>query len=174
MKKLFILILFSLFFSGTVKAALVDSYNLKCNHIYEPEWEITVIIDLKNKKVITSGNRVEEFSIRDTEDLRLDGDFITDVVAVKHSQRSDNQSGKNHFGVIINMGMLIFEQLSMPVSYMSMIDIYSMGIIIDKKENKLTFIPDDKTVEEINKKSNSRFQSQRLNSNSSIFKCREI
>ena len=55
-----------------------------------------------------------------------------------------------------------------------MIDIYSMGIIIDKKENKLTFIPDDKTVEEINKKSNSRFQSQRLNSNSSIFKCREI
>ena len=72
------------------------------------------------------------------------------------------------------MEMLIFEQLSMPVSYMSMIDIYSMGIIIDKKENKLTFIPDDKTVEEINKKSNSRFQSQRLNSNSSIFKCREI
>ena len=90
MKKLLGLIFVSLFFSSSVKAALVDSYNLKCNHIYEPEWEITVIIDLKNKKVIISGNSVEEFSIRDTEDLRLDGDFITDVVAVKHSQRSDN------------------------------------------------------------------------------------
>jgi hypothetical protein len=174
MKKLIGLIFLSLFFSSGVKAALVDSYNLKCNHIYEPEWEITVIIDLKNKKVIKSDSRVEEFSIRDTEDLRLDGDFITDVLAVKHSQRMDNRSGKNHFGAIVTLNMLIFEQLSMPVSYMSMISTYSMGIIVDKKENKLTFIPDDKIIDDINKKSNSRYQAQRLNSSSSIFKCREI
>ena len=56
----------------------------------------------------------------------------------------------------------------MPVSYMSMISTYSMGIIVDKKENKLTFIPDDKTIDDINKKSNSRYQAQRLSSASSI------
>ena len=174
MKKLLGIIFVSLFFSSSVKAALVDSYNLKCNHIYEPEWEITVIIDLKNKKVIKSDSSVEEFSIRNTEDIRLDGDFITDVLAVKHSQRMDNQSEKNHFGAIVTLNMLIFEQLSMPVSYMSMISTYSMGIIVDKKANKLTFIPDDKTIDDINKKSNSRYQAQRLKSASSIFKCREI
>lgn len=174
MKKLLILISFSLFFTSSVQAALVDSYNLKCNHIYEPVWEFPVIIDLKNNKVIISDTEVEEYIIRNTEDSRLDGDFITDVLAVKHTQRKDNDGGKNHFGEIISMRMVVFEQLSMPVSYMSMINIYSMGIIINKKENKLTFIPDDNTVEEINKKSNSKFQTQSLNAGTYIFKCREI
>ena len=48
-KLLLILILSSLFLTNTVNAALVDSYNLRCNHIYDKDWEYTVIIDLKNK-----------------------------------------------------------------------------------------------------------------------------
>ena len=168
------LILSSLFFTNTVNAALVDSYNLRCNHIYETDWEYTVIIDLKNKKVIASGTNVEEFIIRETEDIRLDGSFITDVTAVKHGQSNRGGSGKNLFGTTLDMQMLIFEQLSMPVSYMSMVDIYGMGIIIDKKKNKLTFVPDDKTVEDINKKFDGSFKASDISADTMIFKCREI
>ena len=81
---------------------------------------------------------------------------------------------KNLFGTTLDMQMLIFEQLSMPVSYMSMVDIYGMGIIIDKKKNKLTFIPDDKTVENINKKSDGSFKASDIRADTMIFKCREI
>jgi len=171
---LIFLILSSLFFTNNVNAALVDTYNLRCNHIYVTDWEYTVIIDLKNKKVITSGSEVEEFTIRVTEDSRLDGDYITDVTAFNHDQYQGTGEGKNFFGTNLSMQMISFEQLSMPVSYMTMINIYSMGIIVDKKKDKLIFIPDWDVVDDVNKKSNGNFMESSIDSSVLIFKCREI
>jgi len=177
MKKLLsliFLILSSLFFTNNVNAALVDSYNLKCNHIYETDFKYTAIIDFKNKKVITSGSSVEEYTIRVTEDLRLDGDYITDVTAFNHDQYQGTGEGKNFFGTNLSMKIIYFEQLSMSVSYMTIITINSLGIIIDKKKDKLIFIPDWDAVDDINKKSNGNFMESSIDSDVMIFKCREI
>ena len=169
-----LIILSSFFLTNTVNAALVDTYNLRCNHIYETGFEYTVIIDLKNKKVITSGSEVEEFTIRVTEDMRLDGAYITDVTAFKHNQYQGTGEGKDFFGTNLSMQMINFENLSMPVSYMTMVNIYSMGIIIDKKKDKLIFIPDWDIVDNVNKKSNGGFIESSIDTSVYIFKCREI
>ena len=149
-------------------------YNLKCNHIYEPSFEKTVIIDLKKDKIIVSGNNVSQYSIILKENSRTDGDYITDITGFIHEKNPNDVSEKDFHVINLTTEFVVIERLTTPSIYMSEFTLMGMGLIIDKKNNDYTFMPDYKNYSDIQNKSNSYIPSPNFMSGAYIFKCNEI
>jgi hypothetical protein len=171
MKNFFLFTTLVLFFNTP---SFSQIYNLKCNHIYEPSFEKTVIIDLNKDKIIVSGNDVSQYSIILKENNRIDGDYITEITGLIHEKNPNDVSEKDYHVINLTTEFVNIERLTTPSIYMTEFTLIGMGLIIDKKNNDYTFMPDDKTYSDIQDKSNSYIPSPNLYSEVYTFKCNEI
>ena len=134
MKKILAIVVLGLLWSNN---SLADNfkkvYNMTCTHIYESDFKKSVIIDLKNDKIIISSeSSVDTYKIKGTGSLLIGSNKITDVYAINENDL--NKNIKEWDGVYrISIDAVFVEMLIEPVSYLNLVRLNNIKFSVDKE-----------------------------------------